>query len=214
MWFNNLFQKKTPVQAPLATAKAEPIAADTEPALHRGTDGRLRPKKVKNKVSPRSLGSAGVDDNGSASGASDGQNDNAGSNNGGQSGNGTAGQPGAPDTSALNAQIVQAVQFSNTETASYDSEIVTTPPEIMVGQVTGLAVQDAANYMNAIMQIAVAAQAVAIKKAAEGPIHAIEEIPLMKEIQNMVSQAVTVYGNVSDTAGSSAQTVFTDLKSG
>lgn len=118
-----------------------------------------------------------------------------------------------PDTSALNKQVVQAVQFTNTETADYGGELVATPPEMMVSNTTGIAVQDAANYMNGIMQIALAAQAVAIKKAAEGPVQAVEEIPLMAEIQKMVSEAVGVYGSVSDTAGTSAKTVIGDLKS-
>lgn len=120
----------------------------------------------------------------------------------------------APDTSALNQQIVQAVQFSNTETADYAGEMVATPPEIMVSTTTGMAVQDAKNYMNAIMQIAVAAQAVAIKKAAEGPepVSALKEVPLLAEIQNMVTQAVSIYGTVSTTAGTSASTVIGDLK--
>ncbi|GAA0773842.1 hypothetical protein E1180_09130 [Roseibium denhamense] len=118
----------------------------------------------------------------------------------------------APSTSALNQQVVQAAAFSNYENADYAPTMVATPPEIMVGQTTGLAVQDAANYMNAIMQIAVAAQAVAIKKAAEDPAMAAAEIPLLTDIQNMVTQAVQVYGTVSSTAGTSAKTVISDLK--
>ncbi|WP_289035958.1 hypothetical protein [uncultured Roseibium sp.] len=121
-----------------------------------------------------------------------------------------------PDVSALNSQVVQAVQFANTENSNYASELVATPPDIMVSTTTGLAVQDAKNYMNAIMQIAVAAQAVAIKKAAEGPepVAALKEIPLLAEIQNMVTQAVGVYGSVSTAAGTSSKTVIGDLKSG
>ncbi|EFO30878.1 conserved hypothetical protein [Roseibium sp. TrichSKD4] len=119
----------------------------------------------------------------------------------------------APDTSALNPKIVQSVQMSNTETASYNQELATSPPEMMVGQVTALAVQDAQNYMNAIMQIAVAAQAVAIKKAAEGPIQEAEQIPFLSQIQGIVDHAVKVYGSVSETAGTSSKTIFSDLKS-
>ncbi|MEJ8474765.1 hypothetical protein [Roseibium algae] len=121
-----------------------------------------------------------------------------------------------PNVSALNSQIVQAVQFTNTETSNYAGELVVTPPEMMVSTTTGLAVQDAKNYMNAIMQIAVAAQAVAIKKAAEGPepVSAIKEIPLLLEIQNMVTQSIAAYSSVSTAAGQSAATVISDLKSG
>lgn len=118
-----------------------------------------------------------------------------------------------PDTSALNRQTVQAVTFANYENLESVPDMVTTPPELMVGQVTGLAVQDAANYMNAIMQIAVAAQAVAIKKAAEKPPLAELEMPLLKEVQKMVSEAVSVYGKVSSTAAESSQTVISDLNS-
>lgn len=115
--------------------------------------------------------------------------------------------PPIPDTSALNSQIVQAVQFTNAENARYAPEMIATPPEMMVSTANGMAVQDAKNYMNAIMQIAVAAQAVAIKKAAEGPepVAALKEIPLLAEIQNMVTQAVGVYGSVSGSGGSDAK---------
>ena len=119
-----------------------------------------------------------------------------------------------PVTTALNPQIVQAVQLANTETSSYDLELAATPPELMVGQVTGLAVQDAQNYMNAVMQIALAAQAVAIKKAAEGPVEEAKQIPFLAQIQGIVDHAVKVYGTVSETAGTSSKTVFSDLKSG
>ncbi|WP_150526103.1 hypothetical protein [Roseibium sediminis] len=120
----------------------------------------------------------------------------------------------APVTTALNPKIVQSVQLANTETSSYDLELATTPPEMMVGQVTGLAVQDAQNYMNAVMQIALAAQAVAIKKAAEGPVEEAKQIPFLTQIQGIVDHAVKVYGTVSETAGTSSKTVFSDLKSG
>lgn len=133
-------------------------------------------------------------------------------------GDGTGDDPPAPpapsggSTSALNQQVVQAVQFSNTENLAYGMKMAVTPPEIMVGQTTGQAVQDAASYMNAIMQIAVAAQAIAIKKAAQGPVGEAEAVPLLAEIQSMVTAAVQVYGSVSTTAGQSAQTIFSDLK--
>ncbi len=120
--------------------------------------------------------------------------------------------PPAGNTSALNQQVVQAVQFSNTENLAYGMKMAVTPPEVMVGQTTGQAVQDAASYMNAIMQIAVAAQAIAIKKAAQGPVGEAEAVPLLAEIQSMVTAAVQVYGSVSTTAGQSAQTIFNDLK--
>lgn len=120
-------------------------------------------------------------------------------------------KPAPVDTSALNQQIVQAVSFSNQENASYSDTMMQTPADLMVGNATGLAVQDAESYMSAVMQIALAAQAVAIKKAAEGPVQAAEEIPLLAEVQKMVKSAVTVYGDVCTTAGEGAKTVITDL---
>lgn len=112
-----------------------------------------------------------------------------------------------PDTSALNDKIVQAVGFSNSEVARYRQQLVMGPPESMVSQAAGLAVQDAATYMNAIMQVALAAQSVIAKKAAEGPAEAIEEAPALAEIQKMVSSAVEIYSSVSQAAGSSAKSL-------
>lgn len=117
-----------------------------------------------------------------------------------------------PDTSALNKQIVQAVNFTNYQNLANAPAMVITPPEMSVGQTTAIAVQDAESYMNAIMQIAVAGQAVAIKKAAQGPAGELIAVPLMAEIQAMVQAAVAVYGSVSTTAGTSASTVISDLK--
>lgn len=119
--------------------------------------------------------------------------------------------PGHVDTSALNAKVVQAVSFGNAETAQYLPDLVQAPPEVMATQTAGIAIQDAAAYMNAIMQIALAAQAVIAKKAAQGPVEAAEEVPAMLEIQKMVTAAVEVYGTVSKTAGTSAKTVITDV---
>lgn len=115
------------------------------------------------------------------------------------------------ETSALNAKIVQAASFGNAETTQYLPELVQAPPEVMAAQTAGIAVQDAATYMNAVMQIALAAQAVIAKKAAQGPVEAAEEVPTMLEIQKMVTAAVEIYGTVSKTAGTSAKTVITDI---
>lgn len=120
--------------------------------------------------------------------------------------------PTPPDTSALNTQVVQAVEFSNSQNLSNVPQMVSAGPEMMVETTTGLAVQDAANYMNAIMQIAVAGQAVAIKLAAEGPKEQPTVTELMSNIQSMVNQSVQVYGTVASTAGSANSTVVGDLK--
>lgn len=113
--------------------------------------------------------------------------------------------PSTPSVPHLNKQIVEAVQFTNTEVNNYAQEAIATPPDIMVSTSAGLAVQDAQNYMNAIMQIAIAGQAVAVKQAIEldQP-----ETNAMTAIQKMVKSAVTVYGDVSSTAGESAQDIM------
>ena len=213
MWLGGLFGKKGTqnAEAGEAAQKEEGEEMDTTdtsqgPTLRRGTDGRLRPERH----------AAADTEQGEVRTSPDaGQTDAAQADKETRS-TATPQKPlrAAPDTSALNKQVVQAVQFTNTETSDYATEVVATPPEMMVSNTTGLAIQDAANYMNGIMQIALAAQAVAIKKAAEGPVQAAEEIPLMAEIQKMVTAAVSVYGNVSSTAGTSAKTVISDLKSG
>lgn len=119
-----------------------------------------------------------------------------------------------PETSALNQKIVQAVDFSNAQTMQYLlPAMIRTPPDVMATQSAGLAVQDAANYMNAIMQIALAAQAVIAKKAAEGPVQAAEQLPVLAEMQKMVASAVEVYGTVSQAAGTSASTIGHDVSS-
>lgn len=198
---------------------AEDGGAANVPGLSRAANGRLGPA-----AQDQDEGKMAGNGNGNAQGAPGGKPaPPAGPSKPGAPG-GAGGQPsgagspggsgGAPSTSALNQQVVQSAAFSNYENADYAQTMAVTPPELMVGQTTGLAVQDAANYMNAIMQIAVAAQAVAIKQAAENPALAEKEIPLLTDIQQMVTQAVTVYGTVSSTAGTSAKTVFTDLKAG
>lgn len=200
------------------------------PGLSRGGNGRLGPggpiQHVTNHgTQTEDEGKMAGNGNGNAPGAAGKPNSPGGPSHpaapGGANGAGPPSAPGslgaagqAPSTSALNKQVVQSASFSNYENADYAQTMAVTPPELMVGQTTGLAVQDAANYMNAIMQIAVAAQAVAIKQAAENPALAEKEIPLLADIQQMVTQAVTVYGTVSSTAGTSAKTVFSDLKAG
>lgn len=198
-----------------ASKPAEPAteANAAVPGLSRDAKGHLKPAAQKDTqaMTASKNGNGDKPDNGAPSGAGPGKGDGTGGQNNPQP---TQTAPTAPTTSALSQQAVQAAEFSNYENAEYAPTMVSTPPELMVGQTTGLAVQDAANYMNAIMQIAVAAQAVAIKKAAENPPLAGEEIPLLTDIQQMVTQAVGVYGSVSTTAGTSAKTVISDFKTG
>lgn len=183
------------------------------PGLSRDSNGHLKPVAQKDESAMADTNNGNGPDTGGAgspdgTGGSDGA-DGAATADTSQQNTSTL---SAPTTTALNQQAVQAAEFSNYENAEYAPTMVATAPELMVGQTTGLAVQDAANYMNAIMQIAVAAQAVAIKKAAENPALAGAEVPLLTDIQQMVTQAVTVYGTVSTTAGTSAKTVISDFK--
>lgn len=203
----SLMGKGKPVSKPADPATEANAAV---PGLSRDANGHLKPAAQKDTqaMTASKNGNGDKPDNGAPGGAGPG--------NGGDTGGQNTPQPAqtAPTTSALNQQAVQAAEFSNYENAEYAPTMVSTPPELMVGQTTGLAVQDAANYMNAIMQIAVAAQAVAIKKAAENPPLAGEEIPLLTDIQQMVTQAVGVYGSVSTAAGTSAKTVISEFKTG
>lgn len=119
--------------------------------------------------------------------------------------------PPPVSTAALNQQIVQAVGFANQQNAAALPQLVQGPPEVMVTEAAGLAVQDATSYMNGIMQIALAVQAVAAKKMAENPEAAATEAPVLAAAQAMVAAAVAVFGTVTSTAGTGAQTFIGDL---
>ncbi|NML32806.1 hypothetical protein [Paraburkholderia antibiotica] len=70
-------------------------------------------------------------------------------------------------TDALNSQIVQAVQLSNAETASYAASQISTAPDMMISQASGLVAQSAANYFDGVSKLALASQAVLLKKMTE-----------------------------------------------
>ncbi|WP_051248688.1 hypothetical protein [Inquilinus limosus] len=119
--------------------------------------------------------------------------------------------PPPVSTNALNQQVVQAVGFANQQTAAALPQLVQGPPEVMVTEAAGLAVQDATSYMNAVMQIALAVQAVVAKRMAENPEAAETEAPVLEKAQAMVAKAVEVFGTVSSTAGTGARTFIGDL---
>ncbi|MDR1461751.1 MAG: hypothetical protein LBI68_01230 [Azoarcus sp.] len=73
----------------------------------------------------------------------------------------------APDTSALNSQIVQAVQFSNSETAAHASEQIAVPPDMMIAQASGLSAQSAAGYFDGVSKLALASKSVLLKQMTE-----------------------------------------------
>ncbi|MGQ5522743.1 hypothetical protein ACUHMQ_05710 [Chitinimonas sp. PSY-7] len=68
-----------------------------------------------------------------------------------------------PATDALNSQIVQAVQFSNSETAAYASNQVAIAPNMMITQAGGLVAQSAANYFDGASKLALASKSVLLK---------------------------------------------------
>lgn len=72
-----------------------------------------------------------------------------------------------PPTDALNSQVVQAVQLTNSETASYAASQVATAPDMMISQASGLVAQSAANYFDGVSKLALASQAVLLKKMTE-----------------------------------------------
>lgn len=69
--------------------------------------------------------------------------------------------------SALNAQIAQAVQFSNAENFSYAPAQIAVAPDMMISQAAGLVAQSAANYFDGVSKMALAAQAVLLKQMTE-----------------------------------------------
>lgn len=86
----------------------------------------------------------------------------------------------APDSSALNSQIVQAVQLTNTETASYAPSQIATAPDMMISQAAGLVAQSAAAYFDGVSKLALASQAILLKQmteniAADKPVQAAED---------------------------------------
>ncbi len=68
------------------------------------------------------------------------------------------------DTSELNPKIVQAVQFSNSQTASYAPTQIATGPDMMISQAAGLVAQSAAAYFDGVTKIALASQGVLMKQ--------------------------------------------------
>lgn len=185
-WFG-----KAPPEA--SSSNGKPPGGNDDPIrLVRGADGRLRPKTETRKRSASSF----------------------------RQPNGEtfemAGDDPKPDPTGgntfthLNQKMLEAAQFANQENASGKSGVSQASPELMVGTATGLMVQDATNYMNAIMQIAVAGQAVAIKLAAAGDDKPVPT--LMTDVQNMVTNAIAAYKSITSDAGKEAAAVISDLE--
>lgn len=72
-----------------------------------------------------------------------------------------------PETGALNAKVVQAVQLSNAETAYYAPVQVALGPDMMISQASGLVAQSAANYFDGVSKLVLASQGVLLKQLTE-----------------------------------------------
>lgn len=70
----------------------------------------------------------------------------------------------APSTDKLNGAIVQAVQLSNAETASYAPTQIALGPDMMISQASGLVAQSAANYFDGVSKLVLASQGVLLKQ--------------------------------------------------
>ncbi|MEA3120775.1 MAG: hypothetical protein QOH33_316, partial [Paraburkholderia sp.] len=70
-------------------------------------------------------------------------------------------------TDALNSQIVQAVQMSNSETAAYAASQIAVAPNMMITQAGGLVAQAAANYFDGASKLALASKSVLLKDMTE-----------------------------------------------
>ncbi|OKL45352.1 hypothetical protein [Pseudovibrio exalbescens] len=190
-------------------------ASSTQAALRTGLDANADPKTVSASAVPDETQNEGASDPASGSGGTGGGNGNGSSNTAEGEGQPMPGQAlttTTPDTSELNQQIVQAVQFTNYENANYVAEMVSVPADVMATQTAGHATQNAETYMNGIMQIAVAAQAVVAAKIAENPATAEADAPALEQLQKMVTEAITAFGKASETAGTSAAKIISGTK--
>lgn len=77
------------------------------------------------------------------------------------------GTQGGTDTSALNSQIVQAVQLTNSETAAYAASQTATAPNMMITQASGLVAQSGAGYFDSASKLAIASKSVLMKNMTE-----------------------------------------------
>ncbi|MES0870514.1 hypothetical protein [Pseudovibrio sp. SCP19] len=102
----------------------------------------------------------------------------------------------APATPALNDQITQAVQFTNFQNFQGLETMISVPEDVMTKQSSGHASQDAETYMNGVMQISMAAQAIVAAKIAQDP--ALAATPALTELNTMVTNAISAFQEVSE----------------
>ncbi|MDR1648597.1 MAG: hypothetical protein LBR88_11315 [Zoogloeaceae bacterium] len=73
----------------------------------------------------------------------------------------------APETDALNTQIVQAVRLANAETAAQAPTQIAVIPNLMISQASGLLAQSAASYFDGVSKVALASKSVLLKQMTE-----------------------------------------------
>jgi hypothetical protein len=73
----------------------------------------------------------------------------------------------APETDALNAQIVQAARLANAETAAQAPAQISIVPNLMISQASGLLAQSAASYFDGVSKLALASKSVLLKQMTE-----------------------------------------------
>lgn len=100
-----------------------------------------------------------------------------------------------PSTPAVNSQITQAVQFTNFQNYQGLETMISVPERVMTNQSNGHASQNAETYMNGVMQISMAAQAIVAAKIAQDP--ALAATPALTELNTMVTNAITAFQDVS-----------------
>ncbi len=102
----------------------------------------------------------------------------------------------APSTPALNDQITQAVEFTNFQNYQGLETMISIPDDVMTKQSNGHASQDGETYMNGVMQISMAAQAIVAAKIAQNP--ALAATPALTELNTMVTNAISAFQKVSE----------------
>lgn len=76
-------------------------------------------------------------------------------------------EPAQASFPALTSQIVQAVEFTNDETASAAPTLIATPADAMITQAAGLAAQSSAHYYDGMTKLVMASQSVMLQKLTE-----------------------------------------------
>ncbi len=145
-----------------------------------------------------SAGGAGYEDSNGTNGTGDSsQGTSSGSSQDQSSGPSYPPLPmSAPATPALNDQITQAVQFTNFQNFQGLETMISVPEDVMTKQSSGHASQDAETYMNGVMQISMAAQAIVAAKIAQDP--ALAATPALTELNTMVTNAISAFQEVSE----------------